>query len=408
MIDTIHIQSEAAREKITNVFCKLIACSALFSVGIYLYLKLYEITYATGIIGVLFLLFLYLNKKQYQKISRAGIIVTTNLGTLFFSLYLGFESGIYLYLFIAPFLVYLLFDFNDIKVVLTFMLMYLCTFIIIFTYQNTSFCIADTLDEQTKKVIYSFNFCSTFMICFGLVIYFAKNNDKYIQNLKNHKELLSQEIKLRTDSEELLKKSLREREILLAETHHRVKNNLSIISALVNLQTENLKDEQSRKFFEETRNRIHTMALIHNLLYQNKSFEKIDFVQYVNKFSETIFGGFQNKSNIVIKQEIEDINIDLKTAIPLALIINELVTNAYKHAFKNIENGVINIGINKINDHQILFWIKDNGIGMDADLFNSNTMGLTIIQALIEQIEATLKYQNNNGSLFEITIPLTK
>lgn len=406
MEETIHIQSKEARQKITSVFCKLIALSGLMSVFFYLYLKIYELAAATGFITLMFLFFVYLNLKRDFNGSRIAIVITTNLGVIFFSSYLGYESGIYLYLFVAPLLVYLLFDFNEKKQIISLLLMYLLTFLFIYFNKQSFFSESTKLSPEVIKLIYSFNFCSAFILCFGLVVYFANNNDKYILNLTQNKQMLIQEVSLRTESEELLKKSLKEREILLSEIHHRVKNNLAIISALINMQIENLKEDSSKQIFEETKNRIYAMALIHNLLYQNNSFVKIDFVQYMDKFCSNIIKSYQNKSFIKIDQQIEDVEVDLKMAIPLALIMNELVTNAFKHAFKDQNSGNITVGIKKIENNQLKFWVTDNGVGMQEELINSNSMGMNIVKALVEQIDGKLTYENNGGSQFVIMLPI--
>lgn len=406
MEETIHIQSEEAREKITAVFCKLIASSGLASVFIYVYLHIYELAAATGIIALLFLFFVYLNKKRYSKISRAAIVVTTNLGTVFFSFYLGYESGIYLYLFVSPLLIYLLFDFNERTPIIGFLLLYLVTFLVIYFNQKTSFTISQKLSPDIIKFLYSFNFCSTFILCFGLVYYFANNNDKYIQSLKRNKQLLTQEIGLRTESEDMLRKSLKERELLLAEVHHRVKNNLAIISALINMQIGNLKEDSGKQIFEETKNRIYAMSLIHNLLYRSNSFVKIDFVVYVDEFCKNIMKSYQSQSNIIIEKQIDDIEIDIKTTIPLALIMNELITNSYKHAFKGLDEGRILISIKKQENNYLKFCVADNGVGMNEEMLDSAGMGMNIIKSLTEQVDGVLKFEKNNGSLFTITLPM--
>lgn len=406
MEETIHIQSKEARQRITSIFCKLIALSGLMSVFFYLYLKIYELAAATGFIALLFLFFVYLNHKRDFNGSRIAIVVTTNLGIIFFSSYLGYESGIYLYLFVAPLLVYLLFDFNEKKQIISLLLMYLLTFLFIYFNKQSFFAESNKLSPEAIKLIYSFNFCSAFILCFGLVVYFANNNDKYILNLTQHKQMLMQEVTLRTESEELVRKSLKEREILLSEIHHRVKNNLAIISALINMQIENLKEDSSKQIFEETKNRIYAMALIHNLLYQNNSFVKIDFVQYIDKFCSNIIKSYQNKSFIKIEQQIDDVEIDLKMAIPLALIMNELVTNAYKHAFNNSDSGKIIVGIKKLDDKHLKFWVIDNGVGMKEEAISSSSMGMNIVNSLVDQIDGKLTYQNKGGCQFEILLPI--
>lgn len=404
---TIHIQSTEAREKIVNRFCKLTATSALPSVFIYLYLKIYLLAVVCGLIGFLFIFFVYLNKKSFFKVSRAAIVLTTNLGVLFFSMYLGYDSGIYLYLFASPLLVYLLYDFNNKKHTFSFLFLYLITFIVISFNKKPFFSITDKISPDAIEFIYSFNFCSAFILCFGLITYFANNNDKYITNLISHRKDLEQEINLRNKSEELLKKSLNEREILLAEVHHRVKNNLAIISALINMQKDKLKDESSKQIFEETKNRVYAMSLIHNLLYQNNSFAKIDFVQYVKKFCENISKSYQAKSKIEIEQQVANISLEIKTAIPLGLILNELITNSLKHAFNDQSSGKITIGLTNTENKHYKFWVSDSGVGMDAEIMNmTNSMGMNIIKSLVEQIDGEINYTNNNGSTFIITIPV--
>ncbi len=408
MKETMHIQSIEAREKIINQFCKLIAVSAIVSALIYIYLEIHILAVATSFIATLFLFFVYLNKKGYFKLSRAVIIVITNAGIIFFSFYLGFNSGIYLYLFVAPLLIYLLFDFNEKKSIICFLLMYITTFILIYFYQNVFSPRASILTPMLIKFLYSFNFCVTLILSFGLVTYFAGNNSKYILSLTNQQELLLKEVDLRNKGEELLKKSLTEREILLAEIHHRVKNNLAIVSALINMQIENLQEEKSKQIFEETRNRIYAMSLIHNLLYQNKSFASIDFEQYVAVFCNNISESYQLQSRISIEHKIEHAIIDINTAIPLALILNELITNSFKHAFTGQSTGKITIELKTKENRYYQFSISDSGVGMDEEKIRESTQGMNIVMSLIEQVGGELKYQNDNGCKFIITLPISE
>lgn len=407
MESIIDIQNINAREKSINRFCKLTALSALPCVFIYIYLKVYLLAVVCGIIGALFLVFVYLNNKGYTKTTRLAIILTTNIGVLFFSMYLGYDSGIYLYLFVAPLLIYLLYDFNNKKITISFLFLYLITFIIIFFNQNPFFSISDQLDVKVIKFIYSFNFCSAFILCFGFITYFANNNDKYISNLIKHQQVLEKEVTLRNRSEELLIRSLEEREVLLAEIHHRVKNNLAIISALINMQKDSLKDDKSKQIFDDTKNRIYAMALIHNLLYQNKSFAKIRFIEYVDKFCENISESHNIKSDISFEKDIEDITIDIKLAIPLGLILNELVTNSIKHAFKDQDSGIIKIGLSNQKNGFYKFWVSDSGVGFNEEALRSkNSMGMEIIKSLVEQIDGNMSYTNGNGSSFVISMPV--
>jgi two-component sensor histidine kinase len=405
---TIHFQSIEARHRIINQFCKLIATSAIASTLLYVYLQIHVLAAATVMVAGLFLFFVYLNKRGNFKISRAAIVITTNLGITFFSFYLGFESGIYFYLFVAPLLLYLLFDFSEKRSILFFLFMYIATFILIHTDQNPFSAFTANADPSHLRFIYSFNFCVTLALCFGLVTYFAGNNKKYILSLTDHQELLVKEIELRTKNEELVKKSLHEREILLAEIHHRVRNNLAIISGLINIQADNLKEEKSKEIFEETKNRIYAMALIHTLLYQNKSFADIDFSQYVEMFCANIQKSYERQPEITIENSIEKVAFDINTAIPLAMIINELVTNAYKHAFKDQHQGKITIQLRATGKDQYEMCVSDNGAGMDRDLhqLTDHGIGLDIVRSLTDQIDGKMRYVNEKGSRFTIVFPL--
>jgi two-component sensor histidine kinase/PAS domain-containing protein len=196
--------------------------------------------------------------------------------------------------------------------------------------------------------------------------------------------------------------SLKEKELLLGEIHHRVKNNLAIISALINLQIENLKDDDSKIIFEETKDRIYSMALIHNQLYQNKSFAQIEFAQYITNFCLYLSKSYQTNPNIELILKTEPVFLDIKTAIPCALILNELITNAFKHAFKNQSSGKIEIGLKK-QEKQVNFYVSDTGAGMDNIQLQASSMGMSLITSLIDQIDGKLEYKNQNGSIFLIT-----
>ena len=404
--ETVHVQSKEFRVKVIDRFCKILSISSLLSVFIYIYLKIYLLSILTGFIGALFLLFTYLNKRGFYKISRTAIIATTNIGVLFFSLMVGYNSGMYLYLFVAPLLVYLLYDYTEKNRIITVFIGYIVAFIIMSFNPALPFTFNDKqLSNEAIRFIYSFNFCSAFISAFGLITYFAHNNQRYIINLVKQQEQLLQEVALRNKSEELLKRNVKDRELLLAEIHHRVKNNLAIISGLINLQIDNVEEQQSKQAFTETKNRIYAMSLIHNMLYQNNSFAKIDFVNYVNSFCEHFSETYQTDSKIAFVQSVEDVEMDMKTAIPLALILNELVTNSFKHAFKNQNTGKISIGLKAIEDKKYSFWISDTGTGMNDNILAQSSMGMDIVKSLVEQIDGKIKYENCNGSNFTIILP---
>jgi PAS domain S-box-containing protein len=206
-------------------------------------------------------------------------------------------------------------------------------------------------------------------------------------------------------AEQYTKNALNEKELLLAEIHHRVKNNMAVISGLIGLQSSYVEDQKAKELFEESRNRIHSMALIHDKLYQHETFAKIDFNAYINDLINFIQSSYNDsKTDISFKITCNDIFLDIKYAVPCGLILNELISNAYKHAFKGKSNGEIQIVCTKMGDKFTLM-VADNGVGYDAEaaLKKSNSLGLTLINALTEQVNGVLKTTHHNGTAYYIS-----
>lgn len=200
-----------------------------------------------------------------------------------------------------------------------------------------------------------------------------------------------------------LEKSLVEQKVLLQEVHHRVKNNLTIISSLLNLQANKSKDDYHKKLFYESRDRLNSIATVHQLLYQSKSFSSVNFKKYLEEVLSSLDNSFsgQNKK-IIIKKDINDVELDVSTSIPLALIVNEFVTNSYKHAFNGKKEGVIEVSLTE-NNKKVFVRIKDSGPGYDFNNISESSIGLDIIHGLVDQINATLTYDNQSGSTHDIS-----
>jgi len=204
--------------------------------------------------------------------------------------------------------------------------------------------------------------------------------------------------------EKKLQKSLNEKETLLKEIHHRVKNNLMIISSLLNLQSRYIKDEESKNIFKESQNRARSMALIHERLYQSTDLKRIDFGDYLRTLSNDLYHTYvMDTSLIKLNIEVENVMLDINTSIPLGLIVNELVTNSLKHAFPQGESGEINIKFHT-NDDKYLLEVKDNGVGFpeDIDYTNTESLGLRLVTSLTEQIDGKIKFNNISGTSFKI------
>lgn len=216
---------------------------------------------------------------------------------------------------------------------------------------------------------------------------------------------LSHDITAKKENEREIINQLNEKEILLKEIHHRVKNNLQVISSILNLQSSFVQDEKTLEIIQESRNRIRTMATIHENLYQTKNFESIDFSNYIKDLTSNLRAIYQNKKNeIDIIYDFSPINISLNQAVPLGLIINELITNALKYAFIKKKGNTLLIQC-KEEDNRIFVRIKDNGVGLalNFNLDKLETLGLQLVTALVDQLEAEFSYQVANGTEFLIS-----
>ncbi|MGC9517059.1 MAG: PAS domain S-box protein [Methanomicrobiales archaeon] len=212
-----------------------------------------------------------------------------------------------------------------------------------------------------------------------------------------------EDITSRVEAEEELKESLNEKEFLLKEIHHRVKNNLQIISSLLNLQSSYVKDSADLEIFEESRNRVKSMAMIHEKLYQSEDLARINFKDYIVSLGSELFASYKVEPRIKLNMEVEKVMLDINTAIPCGLILNELLTNAIKHAFPQDMKGKIDIQMAGHDDSFELI-ISDNGIGFpeDIDFKKTETLGLQIVNNLVRQLDGTIKLDRDNGTEFKI------
>ncbi len=209
------------------------------------------------------------------------------------------------------------------------------------------------------------------------------------------------------EKNKVIAKSLNEKELLLKEIHHRVKNNLQIISSLLNLQSRTIDDETARGAMLEGQNRVKSMALIHQNLYQEGDLVGVDTKDYIEKLADNLWRSYQVESDqIQFDSQIEPINLDVDIMIPLGLIINELISNALKHAFKNRDAGKIKLDLHQLGD-QIQLAVSDNGIGMPSgtEQIRSNSMGMKLINAFANKLKGKIDIIRNNGTKFLITIP---
>jgi PAS domain S-box-containing protein len=205
-------------------------------------------------------------------------------------------------------------------------------------------------------------------------------------------------------TEKRLKESVKEKEILLKEIHHRVKNNMQIISSLLNIQTLYVDDDESINVLKESQNRVKSMAMIHEKLYGSKNFNKICFPDYIESVVWDLFYSYSiEKDTIIPLLDIDDIRLNIETSIPCGLIITELVSNCFKYAFPDNRKGELKVSLKIKQDYYVLT-ISDDGIGFpkNIDFNNTKTLGLELVNNLVNQIEGTIQLNTNLGTEFVI------
>lgn len=217
---------------------------------------------------------------------------------------------------------------------------------------------------------------------------------------------LESEIAERRRAEVQVTASLREKEILLREIHHRVKNNLQIISALLHLQSDSVRDEESLSLFRVSQERIKAMALVHEKLYKSKDLASIDFGEYVENLTRHLALSYvEDPQRIAVKADAGSFALDIEEAIPCGLIINELISNSLKHAFPGGRSGEITVSCHADAAGMVTVEVRDTGIGLPSglDLLDTDTLGLQIVAMLVRQLRGTIDMKTDNGATFKLT-----
>ena len=208
------------------------------------------------------------------------------------------------------------------------------------------------------------------------------------------------------DAEERIRASLNEKEVLLKEVHHRVKNNLQVISSLLNLQARNIDDELARDILRESRNRVRAMALIHEQLYQSEDLARIPFGVYIQKLTSDLYRTYQvDSDHVTMNITAGNLLVGIDTAIPCGLIINELVSNSLKHAFPSGAPGEILIALQVDHERNLTLTVSDNGVGIPdgLDFRNAESLGMQLVSLLVDQLGATVEIDGSRGTRFTIT-----
>ena len=212
----------------------------------------------------------------------------------------------------------------------------------------------------------------------------------------------------RKRGEEEIKASLAEKEVLLKEIHHRVKNNLQVISSLLRLQSRYIQDRRTIEMLKESQNRVRSMALVHEQLYQSKDLSRIDFAEYIRHLATNLFQAYEvNQNGVDLSMNVDTIYLNIDTAVHCGLIINELVSNSLKYAFVNQSKGEVYIEC-LVKNQQFMLRVRDNGLGFPAnlDFRNSGSLGLRLVCSLVNQLRGTIELNNSKGTTIAITFTM--
>ena len=216
----------------------------------------------------------------------------------------------------------------------------------------------------------------------------------------------------RKQTEETIKASLKEKEVLLREVYHRVKNNLQVIASLLSLQAASLKDPQTTAMFRESRNRVQAMALVHEKLYQSHDLANIDFDAYIQSLVTRLLRSYGILADAIVANiSVENVSLSLDTAVPCGLLVNELVSNVLKHAFLRLdpskgEKGELTIRLRPLGQDTYELIVRDNGIGipLEVDMAHPETFGLKLIAMLAKQLRGTIECRRNGGTEMRLVI----
>lgn len=212
----------------------------------------------------------------------------------------------------------------------------------------------------------------------------------------------------RKKAEMELVKSVEEKEILLREVHHRVKNNLTVISSLLNLQAGKIHSpEEATAAFSKSRDRIVAMALVHEELYASKDYTRVDMREFIRKLTRQLQEIYCPEEGICLHAEVGEVSLDVNQSIPCGLILNELITNSFKYAFPARDRGNVTVGLRSAEGNQMELWVCDDGVGLPHALaeLEKQSLGLVLVRLLVEQLMGRLEINGDQGACFRVFFP---
>ncbi|HTF05053.1 MAG TPA: sensor histidine kinase, partial [Bacteroidia bacterium] len=332
--------------------------------------------------------------RRHSHLAGLYFLTLSNATVFFFCNWQGIDSGTYIFFFPLFFALAWLMDFRKPWYNFALIFITLITVTLVILFPVTLFGL--TITPEQREASFTFNVITAAVIMGANTLVIAW------LSFRQHKELETKISEKQKASEEL-SVALKEKDILLAEIHHRVKNNLAVVRSLLNLQMNTTTNDIARATLRESMNRVSSMALIHQKLYSTKKADAIDFGNYASDLVREISSSYvqDGYSAPQVNVDVDDTELDLNKAVPCGLILNELLSNAFKHAFEKDRPGTIHVSIGRAVDKpgNTRLVVKDNGKGIAADIHPEEgaTLGLTIIYSLSDQLDGSFAYNGTPG-----------
>ncbi len=344
---------------------------------------------------------LLLNARAFYGVATYIYVLSINLSIFIICEQYQISVGNYLYFFPVIFCVSLLHNpFKANSRTIIFFSIILISFLAAILINIESLKLKSITDAD-NKILLTYNCILTAFLTVILVYLVVRlmnrQNNELIHILKKEKE-----------SQALISNSLKEKEVLLAEIQHRVKNNLAVISGLLNLQLSNAQGEEAKILLLDAKNRVMSIAMVHERLYKKDNLSKIDLKLYLSELVNEVVKSFPiNIRQIEVQEELDNVEIEITKAVPIGLIVNEALTNSLKHAFKtSTSNPVVKIKMQSIYD-RLHISLSDNGIGFtDPKNMEETGLGLSLIESLADQIDTKVAFRNENGACVSLVFPL--
>ncbi len=343
---------------------------------------------------------MFLNYKKYYTASLFIFVISSNLALLYVTLLYDKSVGNYLFYFPILFCTALLHNPKK-PAIRTLTLFFIVGASILSAYYfDYKLITKANTDELQNHYLLLFNISLVSLLTVFVLWLIVK------QLNHQHTEFTSLVEQINVDRI-TIKNTLEEKEILLAEVQHRVKNNLSVILGLFNLQLDQSENEAYRNLLNEAKNRVLSIAMVHQKIYNKSDLSKINLGDYLSDLVREIVNSHTLNDSINVREDLENYDASVTTAVPIGLIVNEVITNSLKHAFgSNKKSCELNISLSLLFG-KLMLKITDNGIGFPANYDNQGkSLGLTLINSLSEQLDAEIKFRNENGAVVELSIPV--